>query len=65
MWTSDAWSFGNGLRRLPARHLPGDPLSNRRRRTGILMDIYPVLLLRKLKPRQIQLPRSGIGRTTD
>jgi hypothetical protein len=43
----------NGLRRLPACSLAHDPLSTARRCAGILMDVHPVLLLKKLKSRNL------------
>ena len=41
---ADACGFGDGLRRLPARDLPYNPLSTARRQPGILMHVHPVLL---------------------
>ena len=40
---ADAYGFGDGLRRLPARNLPYDPLSTTRRQPGILTHVHPVL----------------------
>jgi hypothetical protein len=40
---ADAYGFGNGLRRLPARDLPYNALSTARRQPGILMHVHPVL----------------------
>src|SRR5262249_6298984 len=54
---ADACSFGNGLRRLPDRALPYNPLSTARRQPGILMHVHPVLPW-NLKLQQPQLPRS-------
>jgi hypothetical protein len=56
---ADACGLGNGLRRLPALDQPNKSLSTNGRQTGILVDVHPVLSLEKLKPRQLQLPRSG------
>src|SRR6201987_1249792 len=54
---ADACAFGDGLRRLPALHLPNNPLSTARREPGILMHVHPVSP-RNLKLQQPQLPRS-------
>jgi hypothetical protein len=40
---ADACGFGDGLRRLPARDLPYNPLSTKRRQPGILVHVHPVL----------------------
>jgi hypothetical protein len=55
---ADANGFGDGLRRLPARNLPYNPLSTTRRKPGILMDVHPVLP-RIAEASQLQLPRPG------
>ena len=47
-----------GVRRLPARNLPYNPLSTTRRKPGILMDVHPVLP-RIAEASQLQLPRPG------
>src|SRR6516164_737275 len=57
---ADACGFGNGLRRLPARNLPYNPLSTKRREPGILVHVHPVLP-RIAEASQLQLPRSGPG----
>jgi hypothetical protein len=46
---ADACAFGDGLRRLPALHLPHNPLSTARRQPGILMHVHPV------SPRNLKL----------
>src|SRR5262249_11511877 len=57
---ADACGFGDGLRRLPARNLPYNPLSTKRREPGILVHVHPVLP-RIAEASQLQLPRSGPG----
>ena len=46
--------------RLPALHLPYNPLSTARRGPGILVHVHPVLP-RIAEASQLQLPRSGPG----
>ena len=55
---ADACGFADGLRRLPALHLPHDPLSTKRRQPGILVHVHPVLP-RIAEASQLQLPRPG------
>src|SRR5262245_9917780 len=57
---ADACGFGDGLRRLPARDLPYNPLSTERSEPGILVHVHPVLP-RIAETSQLQLPRSGAG----
>ncbi len=57
---ADACGFGDGLRRLPALHLPYNPLSTTRREPGILVHVHPVLP-RIAEASQLQLPRPGPG----
>jgi hypothetical protein len=47
----------SGLRRLPARNRPDDPLSTQRRQTGILMDVHPIFPA-DLKLRNLSIPRT-------
>jgi hypothetical protein len=55
---ADAYGFADGLRRLPALHLPHDPLSTKWRQPGILVHVHPVLP-RIAEASQLQLPRPG------
>jgi hypothetical protein len=48
--------FADGLRRLPALHLPHDPLSTKWRQPGILVHVHPVLP-RIAEASQLQLSR--------
>jgi len=55
---ADACGSCGGLRRLPASHRHNHPLSTKRRQSGILVNVHPVLR-ESLKLRQLQLPRLG------
>ena len=55
---ADACGFADGLRRLPAQRLPHDPLSTTRVRRAFLCTFIRSSA-KSLKPRQLQLPRSG------
>src|ERR1700733_7898671 len=53
---ANAYGARNGLRRLPACSQAHDPLSTARRKTGILVHVHPVPLLRKVKSRNLIFP---------
>src|SRR5215207_9676739 len=55
---ADACGSCGGLRRLPAQHLLHNPLSTKRRQTGILVDVHPVLQ-GITEASQLQLPNPG------
>ena len=47
----------NGVRLLPARNRPDDPLSTQRRQTGFLVDVHPIFPP-DLKPRNLSISRT-------